>query len=341
MAAQRINKLDKARNRKIASPTSRPSYSRAFSLPAVNSKSLTKSDLTTPAITPDFLGDDWSYLSKLEYFDSWTSLGDVKAKQGPKSENSQISDQRVSWTPAQDTEPLLEEPMDISAGVREADLARKPSVRQPFEDLTRMEPSPRMNIAPVATMLPRQPSPRANTRGGTMTCLEKVLQAALSLHTSDKQCKTMVSTIRLAPKPLDFDQVLLRNRETVKQLDSTLGCFCASEPDVLLACCLALTEVVSWYGTAMDTSNVGPVTLAPISMGSYSLDITAQRSVLARVVLSELKTQVQPLLAKFPKHNIVGFAGNQSGSNTVGGQQCALRAQIRSVVLKANDLIRS
>ena len=142
-----------------------------------------------------------------------------------------------------------------------------------------------------------------------------------------------------APKesPRDVDAVLLSNRDAIKTVNRILDCPCSADPSVGLACYLATAKIIHWYATAMgismdgceaeDSSNASANTMAnvgqslagdgirhkpmsdrivsrPILMGRYCLDAGIQRSVLAKVILSELKEHIQPLMNYLPRYDI-------------------------------------
>lgn len=318
-----------------------------FSPPGVNSQPGNVPDLVHLDAPSTTYGDDWGYLLDTEVhgdIDSWSSLPEPDLDIGKANGTApQTFDQLIAWTPMHATDPMIEEPMDTSSDSMD-DFSALSTSQPSFESLTSLEGAQHTQVAPVANMLPPNHFQTTAPSHKQRTCLERALQAALGLHSAGTSCVGTGPWPNPKPqRPRDIDEVLLRNRDVIKLLDGILSCQCASDRDVILACCLTLTKIISWYAAAMDTSNANLIVSSPILMGSYSLDAKAQRSVLARVVLSELHDRVKPLLGKLPRHCISG-TGSSKGNGTLGTgaeQQCALREQIRAVVVQAHSLLRS
>ncbi|KAF2795488.1 hypothetical protein K505DRAFT_195049, partial [Melanomma pulvis-pyrius CBS 109.77] len=160
----------------------------------------------------------------------------------------------------------------------------------------------------------------------------------------------------------DVDTVLFHNRDAAQTIKKILDCSCSTDSTVTLACYLAATKIVDWYGaaigaagepsgeeacsnTALDHNSVrramvDRIIARPIFMGRYCLDPEVQRAVRAQVVLSELKEHVQPLISRLPKYYVSGFdAGDESSfsKGLNGNQSCVLRNQLRAVIQTARN----
>lgn len=211
----------------------------------------------------------------------------------------------------------------------------------------------------------RQPPVRSHCRG--QDCLALALQVVSDLHVSRESCSTVASDPMNCIPPSkeearDVDQVLFLNRDAIKSVNKVLDCPCSSDPSVALACYLAASKIVAWYAAAigipggqhsdgMDNSlpMADRIIDRPIFMGRYCLDPEAQRSVRAKVVLTELREQIQPLLAKLPKHQVSSFGRPEHGSTSMSlsaatlpkdndGQPCVLRNQIRRIIREAGNI---
>lgn len=320
-----------------------------FSPREVNPKASNVLDLEPLDAPSTTFGNAWSYLLDTEMngdVDSW-SLLPPSGIDGAKDNGTSppTFDQLIAWTPMPVTDAIAEEPMDTSSDSMD-DFSAPPTSQPSFASLSSLEGEESHNtqVAPVAVMLPPKHEQSAAPIQKQRTCLGRALQAALSLHSVGTPCNGInPSSPAKQQSPRDIGEILLRNRDAIKLLDSILACQCASDRDVILGCCLTLTKIISWYSAAMDTTNANLIMSLPILLGSYSLDAKAQRSVLARVVLSELHDRVKPLLSKLPRHCILVAASSKEGSGMRSGveQQCALREQIRAAVVKAHNLFHS
>ncbi|KAF2219508.1 hypothetical protein BDZ85DRAFT_43130 [Elsinoe ampelina] len=206
----------------------------------------------------------------------------------------------------------------------------------------------------------RHGSIRPHCRG--QDCLALVLQVVSDLHVVRDSCSTAASDpmtcIQSAHEEArDVDQVLFLNRDAITTINKVLDCPCSSDPSVSLACYLAATKIVSWYAAAIGVTDGQPdhldnslplIVSRPIFMGRYCLDAEAQRSVRAKVVLTELREHIQPLLAKLPKHQVSSFGRPEHGSSMPlsssslpkdnDGHPCALRSQIRRIIREAGNI---
>ncbi|PNS21564.1 Transcriptional activator protein UGA3 [Sphaceloma murrayae] len=208
----------------------------------------------------------------------------------------------------------------------------------------------------------RQNSIRPHCRG--QDCLALALQVVFDLHVARDACSTAASDMmnfnQSHEEARDVDQVLFLNRDAIKSINKILDCPCSSDPSVSLACYLATNKIVSWYAAAIGVSDGQPdhldetqtmsdrIIARPIFMGRYCLDAEAQRSVRAKVVLTELREHIQPLLAKLPKHQVSSFGRPEHGSTLPlsasslpkdnDGQPCALRSQIRRIIREAGNI---
>ncbi|KAL6705700.1 hypothetical protein ACN47E_006489 [Coniothyrium glycines] len=190
-----------------------------------------------------------------------------------------------------------------------------------------------------------------------------VMREPCAVATSDPMAGIESSKTELR----DVDSVLFVNRDAARSIKKILGCTCASDTNVALACYLATSKIIDWYDAAIramgstleDTDSskssirsnndsqgamAEQIIARPIFMGKYCLDREAQRVVGAQVVLGELREHVQPLLTQLPRYQISGHdtADDATGVKTPTGlQTCALREQLRTVIHNARALNRS
>ncbi|MCJ1333578.1 hypothetical protein MMC10_010278 [Thelotrema lepadinum] len=189
-----------------------------------------------------------------------------------------------------------------------------------------------------------------------------------------------------APKesPRDVDAVLLLNRDAIKTVNRILHCPCSAGQSVALACYLATAKVIHWYATAIGISmdrfeaednssanasanantstnasqslvsdEIRPKSVSdrivsrPILMGRYCLDADTQRSVLAKVILSELKEHIQPLMNHLPRYDIShsdNFKVSEQGPSRLSPLSsfkvvsCALRSQLKRIMSAAGNI---
>ncbi|KAF2172666.1 hypothetical protein M409DRAFT_49215 [Zasmidium cellare ATCC 36951] len=188
------------------------------------------------------------------------------------------------------------------------------------------------------------------------SCLTSLSQLTLELHVQDSVCTTAICSGSSQQHREEtnvhrgVDSVLLQNRSAVRLLARVLDCPCSRELSVTLAAYLVACKIVAWYGAILGvgcTPSVATrITEQPIVMGSYSLDASVQRSVRAKVVLSELSLQVEPLLASLPQfHVTLGELASWTTSSPssrpvppVDQQRCFLRDQLQKVVYEALKL---
>ncbi|KAH3957432.1 elsinochrome C biosynthesis regulatory protein elcR-like protein [Parastagonospora nodorum] len=192
-------------------------------------------------------------------------------------------------------------------------------------------------------------------------CMALALQVVNDLSVTREPClvatsnpMTGIETHQMHAR--DVDTVLFINRDAAQSVKKILDCSCSSDQAVSLACYLATSKIVDWYGAAIEavgertedfSKNAGPKTsqgimaeriiARPIYMGKYCLDPEVQRVVRAQVVLGELKEHVQPLLNSLPRFHITGLEA-ESDSSANGQQACILRNQLRNVIQSARDL---
>ena len=218
-------------------------------------------------------------------------------------------------------------------------------------------------------------------------CMTLALHVVDSLHVPRDRCKSAASDPMAwmqAPKesPRDIDAVLLLNRDAIKTVDRVLDCPCSADQSVALACYLATAKIIYWYATAMgismdgfeaednssgngstnDSTSAGQSQLGdeirpkqmsdriasrPILMGKYCLDADTQRSVLAKVVLSELKEHIQPLMNRLPRYDIShpnNLKGSEQGPSRLASLSgikvvsCALRSQLKRIMSAAGNI---
>ena len=210
-------------------------------------------------------------------------------------------------------------------------------------------------------------------------CLALALQVIYDLHVFKEHCTTSVSdqmtymqTTREEPR--DVDAVLFLNRDAIKSVNKILGCACCSgNQSVTLACYLACSKIIEWYGAAIgidldgygnDSNNASHdehpedqallsamsnrIISRPIFMGRYCLDAEVHLSVRAKVVLSELREHMQPLIGRLPRYhvsspNVKGSKHHNSSLSPsqhkdVDGQFCTLRNQVRKIIREASNI---
>lgn len=194
------------------------------------------------------------------------------------------------------------------------------------------------------------------SRACGQACLGSLFQLALELHVPNEACTAAAAsspTQRVEQASDDFrgiDAVLFQNRCAVRLLSQVLECPCARELSVTLAAYLVASKIVAWYGAILGVectaSMASRITARPILMGSYSLEADAQRSVRAKVVLSELNMRVEPLLANLPYFHQSCSGGHSSSSSSSSSsspqpaspldqRRCFLRDQLQKVVREA------
>lgn len=218
-------------------------------------------------------------------------------------------------------------------------------------------------------------------------CMTLALHVVDSLHVPRDQCNSAASDPMAwmqAPteSSRDVDAVLLLNRDAIKTIDRILDCPCSADQSVALACYLATAKIIYWYATATGISvdgfeaednsngntsantstNAGQgllgdetrsktmqnrVVSRPILMGRYCLDADTQRSVLAKVILSELKEHIQPLMNRLPRYGISHsdiFKGSEQGPSRLASLSsikvvsCALRSQLKRIMSAAGNI---
>lgn len=254
---------------------------------------------------------------------------------------------------------------------------QQPSQQQP--SIPRSQPTPSSEEADT-------PASSCSNRG--QNCLATLFQLALDLHVPSQSC-TSDNTTSATSLDLDnttaatpnnsspirgVDAVLLQNRAAAQSLSQILDCPCSKALSVTLAVYLVASKIVAWYGAIVGvesadhhhhhhhhhpSSLIERIVPSPIYMGAYSLGADVHRSVRANVVVSELGTLVEPMLAKLPHfHHALGndcsnqlrwssssasslssllsMESSSSSSWPIDGQACALRAQLRCIVDEAN-----
>lgn len=234
------------------------------------------------------------------------------------------------------------------------------------------EPDPQtIHIAPAAATANSQENITRGTSkpyGCGRDCMARALQVVSDLHVGRNTCRTTSTDPMAGMQPVgidnrDVDAILFQNRDAIRTLRKILDCPCSSDDGVALACYLATSKIVAWYGAAMglaphsttgSSSGVSQgmtdqVIVRPIFMGSYCLDADAQRAVRARVTLSEMREQIQPLLARLPKHQVSRSARPEQSASIspsaprrdTDGPECALRAQMKSVIQEATQISKA
>ncbi|KAH8730331.1 malamycin response protein 1 [Phaeosphaeriaceae sp. PMI808] len=209
----------------------------------------------------------------------------------------------------------------------------------------------------------QQPLEKKHQRGHD--CMALALQVVNTLSIMREPCKTAtldpMTCIESSKTEIrDVDTVLFFNRDAAQSVKKILDCPCSNDRTVSLACYLATSKIVEWYGAAIEAvgerseqpdhyiTKVQPpkssqyamaecIIARPIYMGKYCLDSDVQRAVRAQVVLGELKEHVQPLLNRLPHYHVTGIdADNDPASNSI--QACVLRNQLRTVIQSARSL---
>ncbi|KAH7094395.1 malamycin response protein 1 [Paraphoma chrysanthemicola] len=196
-------------------------------------------------------------------------------------------------------------------------------------------------------------------------CMALALQVVNDLSVMREPCMVATSDPMTAIESSktdirDVDTVLFTNREAATSVKKILDCTCSNDQSVSLACYLATSKIISWYGAAIEAvgdrsenqerqtkmlldtkSSQGTmaerIIARPIYMGKYCLDPEVQRVVRAQVVLGELKEHVQPLLHRLPRYHVTGLE-TDSDSTPNNMQACVLRDQLRTVIQNARNL---
>ena len=230
-----------------------------------------------------------------------------------------------------------------------------------FEALKSVSSHPIFDQEQVASF--RRSLEKTNQRGHD--CMALALQVVNDLSVMREPCMTAstdpMTCIESSKTEIrDVDTVLFINRDAAQSVKKILDCTCSADQTVSLACYLAASKILDWYGAAIEAvgerseeqerytkklldhkssqGNMAERIIArPIYMGKYCLDSEVQRVVRAQVVLGELKEHVQPLLNKLPRYHVTGLdADNDSASNNI--QACVLRNQLRTVIQSARSL---
>jgi hypothetical protein len=205
---------------------------------------------------------------------------------------------------------------------------------------------------------------QVNQRGHD--CMALALQVVNDLSVMREPCMTSISDPMACmdsskAELRDVDTVLFINRDAAQSVKRILDCTCSNDQAVSMACYLATTKIVDWYGAAIEavgeraedkerfskislTSKSSQGAMAdriiarPIFMGKYCLDSEVQRVVRAQVVLGELKEHVQPLLDLLPKYHITALGADVNSAAASVGPACVLRTQLRAVIQSARNL---
>ncbi|KAI9668120.1 MAG: hypothetical protein M1821_000940 [Bathelium mastoideum] len=255
------------------------------------------------------------------------------------------------WQSLQDATPATTVP-ELSTSSTSPDFAQEP--------------------APARTRKPSQPYHHGQD------CMALALQVIYDLHVAREHCNTTASdpmTYMQTPRedPRDVDTVLFLNRDAIKSINKVLSCsYCSGDNSILLACYLAASKIVEWYAAAIGLATDGPeedtgrgnydsisddqnharpmsdrIISRPIFMGRYCLNAEVHRSVRAKVVLSELREHIQPLIGRLPKYHLSSsnLKGTKHGSSIssplhkdIDGQLCALRNQVRKIIREASNI---
>jgi len=249
---------------------------------------------------------------------------------------------------------------ESQSGAPSRRLEQPPEAQQPQQPL----PSPALSKSTTHKPSVQPQMPSQHLAGDD--CLMSAMKVVADLHITSSPCITSDSDMvgMRPPKAAarDIDNVLFQNRDAIGTLKHVLECPCAKSNTVLLACYMAASSVVTWYGAAIglpsDTGDgseqaSGPqIVSRPIFMGRYCLDSNAEQTVRARIVLDEIREHVQPLLAKMPLHYVSGHdrSGSLSSSssmssmmtspNDAAGKSCALRDSLRRVIAEAERKIQ-
>jgi hypothetical protein len=151
--------------------------------------------------------------------------------------------------------------------------------------------------------------------GRSPDCTAAILQLSLNMHVSAATCNVSGEASSRYGNPLahhdgdpqDINAVLNRNREAIDVLNRVLDCTCSADPTCILACYLAVSKLFIWYAAAVGLDSGRPAGIAdlvvtrPVFMGSIALNHETLRLVRASIVLQEIQSQVQPLVAKLSK----------------------------------------
>ncbi|KAF2211544.1 hypothetical protein CERZMDRAFT_85332 [Cercospora zeae-maydis SCOH1-5] len=231
-------------------------------------------------------------------------------------------------------------------------------------------------VPPAPRMIP-QPSPAAGGRRALSArrdeldhdsspaysdCLTSIVQLLDDMHVRNPLCSDGAE-LQHRPRTRSIDMVLMRNRAAVSTLAKAVDCPCfLAQGCIHLASYLLLSAVISGYaailksgdiidGKAARASSIADnVTPRPMYVGSYELDEAAQRGIHGRIVLTELKTHLEPLLERLPKFRLsltdeAGRAANGTSmpdlvtsATALEGQECVLREQLRSLVSAASQI---
>jgi hypothetical protein len=189
-----------------------------------------------------------------------------------------------------------------------------------------------------------------STAGCGQSCLSNIVRLVQQNSYIPRACSQAPTKSSGSGDARDVDAVLFQNREAVRVLNRALDCACASQPSVVLSAYLLISSMVAWYRAVLDIQTTSPepqrhdsisgkIIANPIFLGTFCLDAEAQRNVRARIVLAELRSQVQPLLAKMPQ-----FYSSPTGTAETAtlppldAQRCMVREQLQAVVAEARRL---
>ncbi|CAK1355439.1 unnamed protein product [Cercospora beticola] len=221
-------------------------------------------------------------------------------------------------------------------------------------------PAPIMTFEPLGHCRPLSATGESNpiTSTGSSDCLTCIIQLLDDMHIRNPLCNDGAG-YHHHPNSRSVDMVLMRNRIAVSTLAKAVDCPCFSaQGSIHLASYLLVSAVVSGYGailradgkpaTALSiTDRVAP---SPLFMGSYELNEAAQRGIRGRIVLTELKNHLEPLLERLPRFRAsladeISQATDEESmpdvamSNTpLEVQECVLREQLRSLVSAASQI---
>ncbi|KAM3419065.1 hypothetical protein BST61_g5020 [Cercospora zeina] len=145
-------------------------------------------------------------------------------------------------------------------------------------------------------------------------CLTSIIQLLNDMHVRNPLCSDGAGSFSPQAESRSIDMVLMRNRAAVSTLSQAVDCPCfLAQGCILLASYLLLSAVISGYDAILKAGNTvdgqpatassisDSVTPTPMYMGSYELDQAAQRGIHGRIVSTELKTHLEPLLERLPK----------------------------------------
>lgn len=237
--------------------------------------------------------------------------------------------------------------------------ATSSTTRAEADALQYVPPAPMMTFEPLDCR-PHSATGESNpvTSSGSSDCLTCIIQLLDDMHVRNPLCNDGAGTHRHS-NSRSVDMVLMRNRIAVSTLAKAVDCPCFSaQGSIHLASYLLASAVVSGYGailgadgkpaTALSiTDSVAPSTLY---MGSYELNEAAQRGIRGRIVLTELKNHLEPLLERLPRFRAsladeISQATDEASmpdvamSNTpLEVQECVLREQLRSLVSAASQI---